>query len=469
VPRINKGRWTFLFFLIILLFFFAYSALSIRRHERFDSFAYDLGIFDQAVWQYSRFKIPFSTIKGKIILGDHFDPTLALLGPLFWLWNDVRMLLLFQAAWLAFSSYPVFLLAKKKKLPGIICFLIGGLYLAFFGFQHALNFDFHTTVIAAGLASWIIYFWEKEDWRKFAFLAILFVCLKENLALSIFSLGLISFLRRKRTPGLIAMIVSLAYFLLAIKVFVPYFSPMGYEYEPVLPNTPLGVLTGIFWPKIKLETWFYSLSWFAFLPIFSPLSLLPVLIDLAQYFLAGEKYAATWGLFMHYRTLLAPFLAWGAIEGLVFLKKKLNIIYLIPLIVLPALVFQYCLHLPLNRLVKKYYWQDEIWMKNNRSLIRKVPVTASVATQNNLLPHLSHRDKIYLVWPRIEKDQWWLFWPGRPEYLLVDLHPNQVITHILVNSEVELGEAVENMEVTGNLTLVESIGEVYLYKINNYD
>jgi uncharacterized membrane protein len=65
-------------FLIIsvLAVTFIYSSLSILRHLHFRSGAYDLGIFDQAVWQYSRFHPAYDSVRSNLLtenlLGDHF-------------------------------------------------------------------------------------------------------------------------------------------------------------------------------------------------------------------------------------------------------------------------------------------------------------------------------------------------------------------------------------------------------------
>ncbi|MEF9883012.1 DUF2079 domain-containing protein [Streptomyces sp. P9-A4] len=75
---------------------------------------FDLGIFDQAVRAYAHFELPRSPIKnvhhefppGFSLLGDHFTPALALLAPLYWLWDDPRVLVLAQAALFA-AGVPV--------------------------------------------------------------------------------------------------------------------------------------------------------------------------------------------------------------------------------------------------------------------------------------------------------------------------------------------------------------------------
>src|SRR5437867_2275235 len=56
------------------------STASIFRHDHFGSNAYDLGLFDQTVWGYSRLEvIPNTILRLPTTLGDHFHPILMLL------------------------------------------------------------------------------------------------------------------------------------------------------------------------------------------------------------------------------------------------------------------------------------------------------------------------------------------------------------------------------------------------------
>src|SRR4051795_13037064 len=80
----------------------ALAALAILRHDRYGSGGFDLGIFDQQVWSYAHFRVGPNTVKRTHdLLGDHFHPILVLLAPLYWLWDDVRALLVAQAVLLA--------------------------------------------------------------------------------------------------------------------------------------------------------------------------------------------------------------------------------------------------------------------------------------------------------------------------------------------------------------------------------
>src|SRR4030043_1237747 len=85
-----------------------YSALSILRHMHFQSGGFDLGLFDQAVWRFAHFSAPYNTIKERIIFGDHLSLTLPFFGVLFYVWDDVRMLLIAQAVSISFSAIPIF-------------------------------------------------------------------------------------------------------------------------------------------------------------------------------------------------------------------------------------------------------------------------------------------------------------------------------------------------------------------------
>src|SRR3989344_216719 len=82
---------------IFLVFSVLYSLLSVIRHNHFQSQANDFSIYDQALWLYSRFSFPYSTINNIVDLGDRFRPIMILLSPLYWFTKNERVLFLFQS------------------------------------------------------------------------------------------------------------------------------------------------------------------------------------------------------------------------------------------------------------------------------------------------------------------------------------------------------------------------------------
>ncbi len=455
--------------------FVLYATLSVVRHNNFQSGGFDLGLYDQSVWQYSRFLWPYNTVKERFILGDHLTLTLPILAPLFWIWNDVRMLLMFQAVWISASTCAIYNLCRHRKFSEITSLSVSIIYSLFYGIQAAMFFDFHPVVISVGLIAWLVLFLETKRKALFWITLILLLLTQENMGIALISLAAIYIWKQKfRKTAIVFIFIGIAWSIVSSKV-IASFSPIGFQYRPQIPTDPVTIVRNFFDSEEKRQVWLYSLSWFSFLPLLSPGAILAVTIDLAQYFVTGPEFSRMWSPLMHHRAILAPFLTLGMLDALSFFKKrKLNpqIIALIALVI--ALSLQYYFHFPLNKLAKRSFWQQEPWMADTRQLINEVPITASIATQQNLIPHMSHRKEIYIVWPREhdfddnrcgQRSCWWLDFNDHAQYLVIDLHPNGWITQLLETTE-HVQAAVANMEKSGKISLVTRVGEARFYKVN---
>ncbi|MFV2041099.1 MAG: DUF2079 domain-containing protein, partial [Candidatus Hydrothermarchaeales archaeon] len=96
----QRFKWnlpTLSLLLMVLIYSVIFSILSIDIHNRFGTSGFDLGIQDQGVWLLSQWKTPFSTVRGLNIFGDHVTFIHVLIAPVFWLWNDVRAILVLQS------------------------------------------------------------------------------------------------------------------------------------------------------------------------------------------------------------------------------------------------------------------------------------------------------------------------------------------------------------------------------------
>ena len=94
--RLETVRRNWLLVTLVVAAAFVYSLFSLLRHWHFGSGGHDLGIVDQAIWHYSRFETPSTTIRfdpTPNLLGDHFSPLLAVLSPLYWLFPNAGTLL----------------------------------------------------------------------------------------------------------------------------------------------------------------------------------------------------------------------------------------------------------------------------------------------------------------------------------------------------------------------------------------
>ncbi len=460
----------------ILLLSILYSTLSILRHNHFQSGGFDLGLYDQTIWKYSRFLKPYNTIKDRFILGDHLNLTLPLIAPLLWLWDNVRILLIFQAFWLSFSSLAIYKLVRLRKFSPLTSLNLSFIYSLFYGIQFAIFFDFHAVTMGVGLIAWLAYFLESQQKKLFFITLALLLLTQENMGIALACLGSIYLFKKKyRRLAIIFIIGGFAWSLLAIKVIALFSPHVGFQYWPEISLEPLKIARELFNAEEKRLVWLYSFSWFSFLPLLSPGAILAVVLNLAQYFVTGPKFARMWSPFMHHRAILAPFLLLGVLDVLRLLEKRRIKPQVVSIfLVIISLSLQYFFHFPLNKLSKPIYWQNESWMDDNRALFKLIPPKASLAVQQNLIPHLSHRKEIYLIWPREhdfeislcgKESCWWFDFGGEPEYLIVDLHPNQWLTQLLESNE-NFNSAVRNIEKAGKITLEKEINFAKLYKIN---
>lgn len=471
--KLNEGSALKILVIWILILSILYSLLAVLRHNHFQSGAYDLGIFDQSVWQYSNFQYPYNTIKERFILGDHFTVTLPLLAPLFYLWDDVRALLIFQAFFITFSALGVYKIARIRSLPSFSSLVIGIVYSLFYGIQTAVSFDFHPIVVAVGLLVWVAYFYESKKWRLFWPFLILLLLTQENTGIALAGLGLIYIFKKASwKAGLAFILGGIAVSLVEVRI-VSLLSPVGYQYVPVISNNPLEILYSYFNAPEKLDNWKFSLVPLSFLPLLSPGAMLAVFLDLSQYYITGEVLSRMWTPYQHHRAILAPFMILGMIDAFLFLKRrKVNVNLLAVYILSVTLVSQYYFHFPLNKIIKADYWRTESWMKDNYRIIHSIPKGESVAASQNLVPHISHRNEVYLVWPRQARKNhncnkencWWLEFSGKPNLLFVDTRPHQWITQILESNE-NFQNALRNMEDDGKIKLLKSSGDAKLYKV----
>src|SRR5437762_1313827 len=80
----------------LAVFVVAFVATTWTVHDRFGTYGFDLGIYDQATWLLSRAQAPFVTVRGLDLLGQHAAYIMVLVAPLYRLWADPRLLLLLQ-------------------------------------------------------------------------------------------------------------------------------------------------------------------------------------------------------------------------------------------------------------------------------------------------------------------------------------------------------------------------------------
>jgi uncharacterized membrane protein len=232
--------------------------LSLRRHQNLHTNALDLGYTDQAVWntlhgrpfRFSTYvdaafhlDIPIAEFREPdILLGYHVEPILALLAPLYLLYDGPETLLWLQTIALALAAVPIYQIARhrfeppepghtsafafqvRRWLP--VAFVL--LYFLSPSIQATNLSDFHAVALAPVLLLSAFYFLETDrPWGFVAFGLLAMIC-KEEVGLLVAMMGLwAALVRRRWALGLATFVVAAGWSLFSFLVIMPYFSGLG--------------------------------------------------------------------------------------------------------------------------------------------------------------------------------------------------------------------------------------------------
>ncbi|MCP9792621.1 DUF2079 domain-containing protein [Vulcanococcus limneticus Candia 3F8] len=219
--RLDPSVWLF-FWSAFALYFGAV----VLRHTWFQTSAWDLGIFDQAVYLIGQGLPPFSSFLGFHILGDHGALVLYPLGWIDRLLPSVYTLLALQSAALASAVFPLQRLAQRRHLgPAAIRTSLWVLVLYPVVFNTAI-FDFHPETLAFPLVMQAIVLIEERrrsaDWQVVGCLLLALTC-KVSLALLVLGFGGWLLLQGRRWLGLVLCGLAASWLLLIGGWLIPAF------------------------------------------------------------------------------------------------------------------------------------------------------------------------------------------------------------------------------------------------------
>ena len=394
--------------LTLAVFVVAFVATTWTVHDRFGTYGFDLGIYDQATWLLSRGRAPFVTVRGLDLLGQHAAYIMVLVAPLYRLWADPRLLLLLQVLFLALPAVVLYRLGGRHLGHPAAGLAVAVAYLAYPGVQWAISWQFHPEAIAAGLLALAVLAADRRRWPAMALWLALAALCGEEVGLVVAGFGLLLVVGGHRRVGWRTAGAGLAWFLVATYVLEPLHAGRVTR----LFETDYGIAGTGPWALVRalptmaghaLQTGmandglFYLLLVFLpllGLPLLAPRWLLPVapplLLNLAA--VQPEHHQ----LRFHYLATAAPLLAAGAVAGLAAVRSARRRL-LAPLLVL--LVVVACL--------TSWRYGPAPWDRDpvavpagpadqvRRQALALVPEGAPVSAQYNLVPHLGHRDEVY--------------------------------------------------------------------------
>jgi len=388
--------------------------MSVTRHQRFGSYAYDLGIYDQALWLISNGIHPYVTVRELHILGDHFTPILYLLAPIYWLENGTEFLLIFQTIALASGALPLYLLASRGAESRSIGLLAGITYLAYPALRGVNLFDFHPIALATPCVLFALDFAERRKAIPFSITSVILAMCKQEAALMAAALGVWYAIRWRQPRALSVAVAGAVWLLIALSAqarlsgstesaYAELYSHYGHSTPEIVrtfllqPWVPLGALSG----EEQRRYLFLILAPLALLPICAPrilwLALIPLTLNLFSNRTAMRE------IDYQYTSLVTPVLFAAAATALAGTRPGRP--RRVAACAWAACAFVAALSVVPRQQRAVVTLMAEGERPDLRQALATIPPAASVSATQSLVPHLAHRKGIYLFpnpfWPLV--------------------------------------------------------------------
>ncbi len=415
----------------VLIYTLIYSLISLVNHYNFRTYAWDLGISNNAIYDYAHFRWNDCMIlqpQFKNILADHFTLLPVLVSPLYWVFGSYTMLI-FQITAIIFGGIGIYKYFVNKTSDSNLAVIAMVHFYSIWGIYSALNFDYHDNVIAAMLVPWFFYLFEKQNWIGSSFFFLLICMSKENMALWAIFIALTVCLLNYKSPkhrnfSLILSLFALIYFITIVKVVIPSLANEGrdylhFNYHAIGKNFSEAIRTFFYRPQYvfsllfenntgwndanfnKSELHFFVLLSGGYALFYKP-QFIPMIIPIYAQKLLNDD-VVKWGLNAQYSIEFVPILT---IALYTFLYEK-NINKNIYIYLLPCLITIVATASSMDHRVSIWYNPEQLQFYNKKhyevpynvskvqNILKLLPENAKVSATNCLVPHLAFRDYIY--------------------------------------------------------------------------
>lgn len=416
-------------------------AYTLIDHRNLGTAIYDLGIYDNLVWQTAHGNfLDCTLIKGGNHISAHFDPILALVALIYSLYQHAETLLVLQTVWLASGMIPLYLLAKRRLHNEWFAALLTLIY-AMYPALHGVNmFDFHSLALIVPNVMWAVYLLDSGGFKRYWLVLALLLITREDISLLACFIGAYAILSGRTRTGLATIVVS-AIYLTLVKLFAMADSSLlmaskasysyVYYYDDMIPHSKEGVrgliITTLVNPLYALQVAFKEEKLLFFLHLFLPLLCLPfaagrklILSVYGLIFIGLASRKHVFSLHFQYSALLFPMLFVAVPDGLarVTNSKRLQTLGLergrlawtLVLGMLTATIVttvKYGVIFPnasfktgWNRLVRIPTQDMKDRYARVQELAERVGPDAAISLTSEVGPHLSNRRKAY-HWPTV--------------------------------------------------------------------
>jgi uncharacterized membrane protein len=403
----QKKHWAVIALIAAYAGWFSY--LSWKLYYGYGYPPFDLAIFDQGMWLLTHFHIPFVTVMGRNLFGDHTSFILLLFAPFYRLFPEPMGLLILQTLAIAGAAIPIYMLGQKLIKNTYIATALAAAFLLNPALEQGNLQQFHPEALQVLIIAVAIYAAIESRGALLFVMVVLSLMVKEDAALLVVPLGLWVLWRRDRKWGLWIVAGAVAWTVAALEWIIPSLLGQGSLYSG---DIPFGGVGGFF------KTLFTQ-----------PVTFITYVVD-------GNRPYYVWqmGFTTGFTFLLSP-----EIAGIALLVLLENVVSTLPYMqqlpyqfsmpIVPVLILGTVWAVSRQKRAFARYaltvvtvgcalWSCVLWgyapFSSNSvtptwapnsaavhafaSLNRKIPPNAIVSAWYLFVPHLDHRTQIYL-WP----------------------------------------------------------------------
>jgi uncharacterized membrane protein len=207
--------------LLVVLYVAWFIHLNLHSYYTYGEPPFDLAIFDQGLWLISHLHVPFVTIMGRDLFGDHTSFVLLLFAPFYRLFPEPQGLLVLQTLLIASATVPIFLLARKYIKSTIIATTLVAVFLLNPIIEQGNLDQFHPEAFQVLFMSLAIYAAVERKKPLLVVMVVLSLMVKEDAATLVVPLGVWVAARRNRRLGLSIITGSLVWAMIANWLIIP--------------------------------------------------------------------------------------------------------------------------------------------------------------------------------------------------------------------------------------------------------
>jgi uncharacterized membrane protein len=492
IPAVKRGRSRLGLACVLLLvgaYALGFSVLALRYHDAFLTYAEDLGLTDQIVWNTvhgrpwaftfydeAAFTLdidPRALKHPDSLLAYHVEPLLLLVVPFYLLWSSPKTLLVLQASVVASGVLATYWLARQRLQSEAAGLGFALVYALLPPFQSGL-LDFHTVTLASPLLLFAAAGLASGRTVGFAVSAALAVAAREELGVSVALLSLYgACCWGRRRVGLTTAVLALGWSLVSITIILPAhtgnapspfltrYALLGLSEQPTLEQ-----LVALPWRAWQAATRpeardyvLYLARAHGFLPLAAPLASLVAVPALLLNILSTSGWMVEGKA--HYSAIVAALLLVAAIEGARAVVwrwqhpvtrarpsapvwRTFGAVALTPTgapgrahhaVLAWVVAWGIIAQVTGGRAPIGRYWQWPAVGTRERlthELLHSIPTTAAVSAQTTLAPHLSQRQEVYLF-PTLRDAEYVLLDRRATQYPVEPAEYHAAVEHLLAD------------------------------------